>query len=621
LYQTARQKETTSYSAVKISSSQFTYASAVLEVVMRNCCTLLLLLGLIALALAGAYTEAQIQADLVLKNATIYTADAVRRWAQALAVRDGRLVYVGTDEGVRELIGPRTRLIDLNGRLVLPGFHDSHAHPIAAGIQRSQCDLTKAHSIEEVLARVKAYAEANLQKPWILGFGWNPSLFPEGKQHKRLLDSVVSNRPVLLTAAGGGQSIWVNSRALALSGVTDATPEPKNGRIERDQATGEPTGVFRGTARGLISSYVPAPTTQEYREALQYALKEFARLGIVSFEDAYATSASLAAYTAAQREGTLTARVRAALPFQAELDPGKDDEQVRRLLEARRIHQSEQKSIQGEQDRRFRADVVKIHLDGTIDVRTAALLDAYQPLGKQRGGPGFAGLPRYDAGRLYQLAMRLDREGFQMHLHAVGDRAVRMALDALAQACKANGIRDSRHIITHLHLVHPLDAHRFQQLGVVANFQPVMASANDYNSKLVEPLVGPQRSQRLYPIRSMMDSGAIVTAGSDWPDSSLNPLEGIEVALTRQAAETANLSAWIPEQRVDLTRMIAAYTIAGAYQSFTDRDSGSLEVGKWADFIVLDRNLFAIPVREIHRTKVLWTVLEGEEVFRAGDWN
>lgn len=600
---------------------------------MRNRWTLFLLLELIALALSGIYTEAQIQmdadkqwptktasvaippapsapADLVLKNATIYTVDAVRRWGQALAVRDGRLVYVGTDEGVIALIGPRTRLIDLNGRLVLPGFHDSHAHPIAAGLQRTQCDLTKAQSIEEALARVKAYAEANPEKSWILGFGWNPSLYPEDKLHKRLLDSVVSNRPVLLTAAGGGQSIWVNSRALAVSGVTGAMPEPKNGHIERDQATGEPTGVFRGAARGLISSHVPAPTTHEYREALRYALKEFARLGIVSFTDAYATATSLDAYTVAQREGTLTARVRLALPFRAELDPSKDDEQVRQLLEARRTRQCP----------RLCADVVKLHMDGMIDMRTAALLEPYQPLGKQRGGAGFAGLPRYDADRLHQLAMRLDREGFQMHLHAVGDRAVRMALDALAQARQANGIKDSRHIITHLHLVHPLDVHRFQQLGVVADFQPVMASANDYNSKLVEPLVGPQRSQRLYPIRSLMDSGAIVTAGSDWPDSSLNPLDGMQVAVTRRAVEAANHSAWVPEQPVDLTRIIAAYTIAGAYQNFTDRDGGSLEVGKWADLIVLDRNIFAIPVQEIHRAKVLWTVLEGREVFSAGDW-
>jgi predicted amidohydrolase YtcJ len=255
-----------------------------------------------------------------------------------------------------------------------------------------------------------------------------------------------------------------------------------------------------------------------------------------------------------------------------------------------------------------------------IDIRTAALLDPYQTLMEQREGPGFAGLARYDAGRLGQLAVRLDREGLQTHLHAVGDRAVRMALDALAQARQVNGVKDSRHIVTHLHLVHPQDARRFRQLGVVANFQPVMAFANDYNSKLVEPLVGPQRSQRLYPIRSLMDSGAIVAAGSDWPDSSLNPLEAIQVAVTRQAVESASHSAWIPDERVDLTRIIAAYTIAGAYQSFTDQDSGSLEVGKWADFIVLDRNIFAIPVQEIHRAKALWTALEGREVFSAGDW-
>jgi predicted amidohydrolase YtcJ len=553
---------------------------------------------------------AQAPADLVLRNANIYTVDAARRWAQALAVRDGRLVYVGTDDGVRGLIGPRTRLIDLNGRLVLPGFHDSHAHPIAAGVQSAQCDLTKAHSIEEALALVKTYAEANPQKSWILGFGWNPSLFPEGKPHKRLLDSVVSDRPVSLAAAGGGQSLWVNSRALAVSGVTCAAPEPKNGQIERDQATGEPAGVFRGAARGLISSHIPAPTTQDYQEALRYALKEFARLGIVSFEDAYATRASLDTYAAAQRKGNLTARVRAALPFRAELDPSKDDEQVRQLLEARGSYHGQ----------RLRADVVKLHVDGMIDIRTAALLDPYQTLVEQREGPGFAGLTRYDAGRLGQLAVRLDREGLQTHLHAVGDRAVRMALDALAQARQVNGVKDSRHIVTHLHLAHPQDAHRFRQLGVIANFQPVMAFANDYNSKLVEPLIGPQRSQRLYPIRSLMDSGAIVTASSDWPDSSLNPLEGIQVAVTRQAVDAANHSAWGPDERVDLTRVIAAYTIAGAYQSFTDRDSGSLEVGKWADFIVLDRNIFAVPLQEIHRAKVIWTALEGREVFRAEDW-
>jgi predicted amidohydrolase YtcJ len=282
-----------------------------------------------------------------------------------------------------------------------------------------------------------------------------------------------------------------------------------------------------------------------------------------------------------------------------------DEAQINRLIEMSRAARG----------KFLRADSVKLHIDGMIDMGAAALLEPYAATGKRLEDTGFTGLPNYEADHFNKVVARLDREGFQVHVHAVGDRGVRMALDAFEYARRMSGARDSRHVITHLHLVHPEDVSRFRQLGVIANTQPVLAHPNDYNIKLIEPLVGAQRAQRLYPVRSLMESGAIITASSDWPDSSLNPLDGIQVAMTRNSPNTSERTPLIPEQRVSLADVIAAYTIAGAYQNFTEGESGSLEVGKRADFVVLDRNLFAIPVEEIHKAKVLWTVLEGKETF------
>jgi predicted amidohydrolase YtcJ len=543
-------------------------------------------------------------ADMVLKNGAIYTVESARSWAQALAVRGGRLVYVGPDKGAEALIGGQTRVIDLKGKMVLPGFHDSHAHPIYAGIQRlTQCDLTGV-KMEELVTRVKNCAATKSKDEWVLGFGWDPSLLAEKNPPAGLLDTAVRDMPVLLRSGLGGQSIWVNSRAMSLAGITAATPDPKNGQIERDPKSGNPIGIFRGTARSLIYRHAPSPTAREYREALRYILTEFSRFGIVSFVDAYADPDSFAAYAAAEREGSLTARVRATLPYRPNgADP--DEAQINQLIEMSRAARG----------KFLRAGSVKLHIDGMIDTRAAALLDPYAAAGERLEDASFTGLPNYEADHFNKVVARLDREGLQAHIHAVGDRGVRMALDAFEYARRMNGARDSRHVITHLHLVHPDDVSRFRQLGVIANTQPVLAYPNDYNIKLIEPLVGAQRTLRLYPVRSLMESGAIVTASSDWPDSSLNPLDGIQVAMTRNAPNTSERTPLTPEQRVSLADVIAAYTIAGAYQNFTEGESGSLEVGKRADFVVLDRNLFAIPVQEIHKVKVLWTVLEGKETF------
>lgn len=520
-------------------------------------------------------------------------------------MRDGRLAYVGTEAGARPFIGPRTRVVDLGGRLVLPAFYDAHVHPVSAGIEAGLCDLNAARNADEIATAIRAYAAAHPDRSWILGGGWALPIFPGANPRRELLDSLVPDRPALLSAADG-HSAWANSRALATAGITRETPDPPAGRIERDPATGEPTGTLRESAIALVERHAPEPSAEEHREGLRRALEVMNRFGIVSCQEANADETTLDAYASADREGWLTARVRASLAFDAD----KGEEQVPRLAEQRRAYAG----------RRLRAEAVKLYLDGVIESRTAALLEPYLPPKDDLQAPRTAGLPRFTPDRLNGLVTRLDREGFQVHMHAIGDRAIRMGLDAVEAARRANGPRDARHHMAHIQLFHPDDIPRFRRLGVVANVQPLWAYADEYITELTEPALGPARSRWLYPLGSLMASGAVVAGGSDWSVSSVNPLDAIQVAITRRDPESGDGPTWIPDERVDLPRMIAAYTIAGAYMSFEEKDSGSLEVGKWADFVVLDKNLFEIPAREIHTAKVLWTVLEGKEVHRAEGW-
>lgn len=572
---------------------------------MRTTLSLWALATALAVVVAGPPSAASKPADLVLVNARVYTVDAARSWAEALAVRDGRLVCVGTNAAARALLGPRSRVVDLGGRLVLPAFHDAHVHPVSAGIELGLCDLNAARSADEVAAAIRAYAAAHPDRPWVLGGGWALPIFPGANPSRRLLDELVPDRPTLLSAADG-HSAWANSRALDAAGITRETPDPPAGRIERDPATREPSGTLRESAIALVQRHAPKPTALEHREGLRRALEVMNRYGVVSFQEASADEATLEVYASADREGWLSARVRASLA----IDREKGEEQVPRLIEQRRAYAG----------RRLRADAAKLFLDGVIEARTAALLEPYLPPKDDPRAPPATGLANFDPEELSRLVTRLDHEGFQVHMHAIGDRAIRMGLDAVEAARRANGPRDARHQIAHIQLFDPDDIPRFRRLGVVANVQPLWAYADEYITELTEPVLGPERSRWLYPIGSLMASGAVVAAGSDWSVSSANPLEAIQVAITRRGPEAWEGPAWLPEQRVDLPRMIAAYTTAGAYVSFEERDSGSLEVGNWADFIVLDKDLFEIPAREIHTAQVLWTVLEGKGVYRAEGW-
>lgn len=553
-----------------------------------------LAMGLSVISCSGE-KSVNTKADVLLRNGAIYAVDAARSWAEAAAIAHGRIIYVGANAGAEEFITPQTRVIDLNGKMVLPGFHDSHVHPVSGGIELGQCNLNGLQTQQEIFDAVLEYAQKNPALPWIVGGGWDLPIFPNANPTKQQLDQLVSDRPAFLSAADG-HSAWVNSKALELAGITAATADPPEGRIERDPLSKEPTGTLRERATDLVSKHIPPLTSADYLAGAKRGLAMANRFGITSLQEASATPEILAAYDSLDRSGELTARVVAAMY----VDPAKDEAQIEELKQKRSRYRG----------KNLRAEAVKIFADGVIESRTAAMLEPYLDR------PDYRGIPNLEADKFKRLVTALDQEKFQVHIHAIGDRAIRMALDAHEAAQLANGRRDARHHLAHIQLIDPQDLPRFERLGIIANFQSLWAYADTYITELTEPALGPERSRWLYPIGSVMRSGAMIVGGSDWSVSSMNPLDAIQVAVTRRGVDDSTGSAWIPQEIVDLPTMLAAYTINGAYVNHQEKETGSIEIGKLADLIVLDRNLFEIPVHEIHNTKVLLTLLEGREVHR-----
>jgi predicted amidohydrolase YtcJ len=396
----------------------------------------------------------------------------------------------------------------------------------------------------------------------------------------------------------------VNTAALTLAGVTRDTPDPPAGRIERDPKTGEPTGTLRESAAGLVEEHLPPVRRAEAVDGLRRALRELASHGITSFTDASVSEGVLGIYQTLSDAGELTARVSVAL----ETDPEAGPAQVEKLEALRAATHGP----------RLTAGSAKIFADGVIESRTAAMLEPYlSPSGEATAERG---LPRYTPEALNALVEALDRAHFQVHVHAIGDRAVRMTLDAFEQARAKNGARDSRHQIAHLELIDPADIPRFAKLGVVANFQALWAFADPYIKDLTIPILGTARSRWLYPIGSVTRSGATVVYGSDWAVTTDDPLPAIQVGVTRSDPGSTTESAFIPEERVDLTAMLDGYTRLGAWIDFREKETGTIEVGRAADLVVLDHDLFAIPPTRIGHTRVLWTLLDGQEIYRSPNY-
>jgi predicted amidohydrolase YtcJ len=540
-------------------------------------------------------------ADLALTGGAIYTENGARSWAQAVAIDDGRIVYVGTDAGARDYIGPQTKVIALKGRMVLPGMQDVHIHPISGGIEANGCDLNAAANVDEYVALIKKYADAHPDLPWIKGGGWSMAAFgPGALASRKLIDAVVPERPVILWSRDG-HSAWVNSKALEVAGITKDTPDPVDGRIDRDPKTGEAIGSLQEGADSLVVAKVP-PDSDATRDAgLLYAIKMLNGYGITGIQDASVNEDDLKTYRRIDDAGQLSLHVVGAIWWER----GQGLEQIENI---KRLRSEYSKG-------RIDAGTVKIMQDGVMESYTAVVLEPYKLTGKK----DVRGIPMVEPELLKKAVTQLDADGFQVHIHAIGDGAVREALDAIEAARTANGDLGHRHHIAHLQLIHPDDQPRFRKLGVIANFQPLWAYADDYITDLTLPFISKQTAAYMYPIGSIEKSGAVVAFGSDWSVSSANPFEEMETAITRMGALGETKVPWMPEERIRLPEALAAFTINAAYTNRDEKDTGSLEVGKRANLAVLDRNLFEIPATEISDTKVLLTLFEGKPVYGDPD--
>ena len=538
-------------------------------------------------------------ADLLFTGGPIFGNDG----ATALAVRGGRIVAVGGDE-VRELAGPATEVVGLRGRPLLPGFQDAHVHAVMGGVELGQCDLTGTTDPAEYAARIHAYALAHPGSGWITGGGWSMESFPGGVPGRAYLDRIVADRPVFLSNRDH-HAAWVNTRALELAGITARTADPADGRIDREP-DGTPAGALQEGAMALVTAVMPAPTPADRLAGLLRAQRLLHSLGITAWQDAMLCATNgypdvSDAYLTAATDGSLTATVVGALWWDRERDAG----QIPGLVEQR--------------DRftigRLRAGSVKLMLDGIAENFTAAMTAPYRD---SCGAPTTnAGLSFIDPRALAGYVTALDALGFQPHFHALGDRAVREALDAVAAARAANGPSDTRPHLAHLQVVHPEDVVRFAPLGATATIQPFWAAHEPQMDELTIPFLDPALAGRQYPFGDLLRAGATLAGGSDWPVTTPDPWQGIHVAVNR-VHHGAGDDPFLPRQAISLREAVLAYTAGSAHANHLD-DTGTLRAGNQADLIVLDRDPFAGEPAEIGDTGVALTYLRGERVHAAPD--
>ncbi len=538
--------------------------------------------------------------DLVLVGAAAWTGLPGGHDAEAVAVRDGRILAVGTAAECRSLAGPGTRVMESPGAMILPGFQDAHCHPTHGGLDLIRCDLHDVRGADAVVETIRAYAAAHPDLPWILGGGWYMADFPGGTPSRALLDAAVPDRPAFL-ASRDVHSAWANSRALAYLGIDASTPDPATGRIER-LPDGSPQGTLHEGAFEAARERVPAADDDEMLRALLAGQSYLHSCGITAWQDAWVAPHDLRAYRRALAEGRLTGRVRGSLWWDRE----RGLEQIDDLVAARA----------GDTDRRFVTSTVKVMADGVLENFTGAVLDPYlDGSGRPTGGTGISFLP---APLLAEVVTRLDALGFQVHVHAIGDRAVRDSLDAFAAARAANGATGNRHHIAHIQLIEPSDVPRFAALDVTANMQPFWACNDSQMRYLTVPFLGPERTAWQYPFASLVRSGARLAGGSDWSVSTARVVDEIQVAVTRAYPDPdVDPAPLLPDEAIDVETALRAYTAGAAYVNHLDDVAGTLAPGMLADITVLDRDVRAVDPGSIRDARTLLTLVGGEPVFAA----
>ena len=539
-------------------------------------------------------------ADLILTKTRVWTADAKTPWAEAVAVRGDRIVYVGDARGALAWRGPKTEVHELSSRLVLPGFNDAHVHLMSGALSLERVDLIEDASLPAVQARIKAFAAANPGSPWVLGRGWFYGSFPGDLPTKEQLDAVVSDRPAYMECYDG-HSGWANSKALALAGITRDTKDPENGVIVRDPVTGEATGALKESATALVESKIPVPDAEARYALLLRALPRLNSHGITSVQDT--ASSDLASdpaedaplFARAKKEGRLTVRLAVAVLMKQ----GDVDRPIAQELRLRAEHD----------DPFLRYHTIKGYVDGVIEAKTAAVLEPY--------ADGGTGLPNWQPEALQAAVVAADKAGLQVYLHAIGDRGVRMALDAHAAAAKTNGHRDRRGRVEHIETISPADYPRFAALGVVASMQPLHANPDQNLMDVWAKNAGPDRASRGFGWGDLERAGARLAFGSDWPVVTPDVRRGLYCAVTRKTREGRPAGGWLPGQAVSLESALRHYTIDAAYASFEEDVKGSLSPGKLADIVVLADDLFLLVPETILTTRVLLTVVGGRVVYRA----
>ncbi|MFB6465492.1 amidohydrolase [Cytobacillus sp. Hz8] len=531
------------------------------------------------------------KADLLLSSHHVFTGLQDEPIPAAIAVTNNIITAIGTKEELQDCIGENTKVYDMEDELILPGFHDFHMHIMMGSImEKESVSLFNTKSAAEVAEMVAGFAEKRPGDDWIIGIGWDHTSWDQKElPHRRVLDSYIADRPVLLFNAEVHYA-WINSKAMEVIQLTEENPNPEYGEIGKDEY-GQVTGILFEHAMGYATDYAYQMSKEERVQLLQGFLNETAKFGITSVNDLYGAKIApnqledIELFSEFEQDGRLTTRIH----FSPEL---RND-----LKEAQQLHakyHSPCLSLSG----------LKQFIDGVVTGHTAFLLEPYLDSSETRGGT------TQSPEKIKAIVKQADKQGFQIRFHAIGNAAVRLALDAFEEARGENGSRDSRHVIEHVEVLHPDDIYRFKELGVIASFQPYhigLMESQAYTSRISE-----QQQPLYYPIKTVSDTGAKIAFGTDFPVVSLNPMNGIYHAITR---EDLSRNPWEKGEGISLAQALKNYTSVPAYGSFREKELGTLEVGKLADIVVLNKNLFAIPTKEILQTEVKLTIMDGKVIF------
>jgi hypothetical protein len=542
-------------------------------------------------------------ADIIVIHGRVYTENPKQPWAQAVAIHGAKIVAIGEDATIEKMRGMGTKVINAAGKLVLPGFTDCHIHFFEGSAKLSWVNLEDAKNLADIRAMLNKYAAEHPGDSWLLGHGWNYGMFEPGKlPNKKDLDDLFPNRPVSLEGFDG-HTYWVNSKALALAGITRETPNPTNGTIVRDPGTGEATGALKELATDLVDRVRPPLTRAEKLLALRAGMKWANENGLTRFQAAGGHFASgdfedLELYEEMRKRGDLTLRVRIAYFVDPPALRHSDIEAI----------ESARKKYSGEW---LTADAVKLRLDGVIESHTAALLEPYSD------DPSVKGALFWQLDQFAATVAELDKQSFQIFTHAIGDYAVQVVLDAYEYAEQRNHTRDRRPRIEHIETVAAADIPRFGKLGVIASMQPLHSYPDADTLDVWARNIGPDRASRAWAWKGIVDEGGHLAFGSDWPVVTLNPWEGIQTAVTRQTKEGTPADGFVPQQRLTVAQAVDGYTLGAAFAGRREKSEGSLEVGKLADLIIISQNIFDINPHKIGATKVVTTIVGGRLVYQA----